>query len=358
LSDTGVQLPLSQRYDPGRSGFVRGGTTTLVVSADNELLLSYATLGGTIRNCAGGVTPWRTWITCEETTLTPVTEPRTTKAHGYCFEVRAFAIVPAEPVPLRAMGRFSHEAVAVDPRTGIIYETEDTNSSCFYRFILNKQEDLRAGGRLEAMRLLEFLKGVNTTQNFPVGVEFEVDWVPIANVDPSDIDIPVNVQAQSQGAAIIRRGEGIFWNTTDQAMYFAATDGGGARSGQIFKYTPLKGRGGNGTLELFVEAPAPDTETSPNEWQWPDNVAATPWGDLILCEDGPTNQHLYILNAARKVSRFARNVLNRTEFAGACFSADGRTLFVNIYGNDTLPGLTVAITGPWQPDVSRSRRRP
>ncbi len=362
--DDGVRIPLEQRYDPGSGGFVRGGTTNLIVSRDNELLASYATLGGTFRNCAGGVTPWGTWLTSEETTVVPETDPRHTKRHGYNFEVPARASGPVEPVPLVAMGRFSHEAVAVDPRTGFVYETEDEGDSAFYRFRPYRRGRLEEGGVLEAMRLLDFRSGVSTSNRpgetsvaFPAGVEFEVDWVPIASVDPGAGDTPTRVQARERGAAIIRRGEGIWWSTFDDAFYFVSTDGGAARSGQIFRFTPGRGRGKQGTFELFLEASGPDTETSPGEWEWPDNLTVTPWGDLLLCEDGPGTQYLTIVTRGGEVFRFARNALNDSEFAGACFGPDGRTLFVNIYGNDTAPGVTLAVTGPWQGDRDRGRDR-
>ncbi len=359
-TDDGVRIPLARRYDPGNDAFVRGGTTNLVVSRDNELLASYATLGGTFRNCAGGTTPWGTWITCEETTVVPETDPRHAKRHGYCFEVPALARGPIEPVPLAAMGRFSHEAVAVDPRTGFVYETEDEGDACFYRFRPYRWGRLERGGVLEAMRLVEFRGGVNTSNRpgetsvaFPAGVEFEVEWVPIATVDPGAGDTPVRHQAQAQGAAVVRRGEGIWWSGFDHAFYFVSTDGGAARSGQIFRFAPAEGAGHGrrrrrDTLELFLEASAPDSETSPHEWEWPDNITVTPWGDLLLCEDGPGTQYLTIVSHEGEVFRFARNALNDSEFAGACFGPDGRTLFVNIYGDDTTPGVTLAVTGPWR----------
>ena len=102
-----------------------GGTTTLVYDTRTQTLEKhFLSLIGTIRNCAGGLTPWNTWITCEETMQKA--EGTYDADHGYNFEVPASADIGlADPIPLKAMGRFNHEAVAVDPKTGIVYETED-----------------------------------------------------------------------------------------------------------------------------------------------------------------------------------------------------------------------------------------
>jgi secreted PhoX family phosphatase len=347
-TDNGLPIPLAQRYDPGRPNargvaqYVRGGTTNLVVDRDGTLLATYPSLGGTIRNCAGGPTPWGSWLTCEETN-TFETSTGAAKRHGYVFEVPSTATGPVAPVPLVAMGRFSHEAVAVDPESGHVYLTEDEGDSALYRFRPAELGSLAAGGVLEAMKLVA-LPGVDTASGFPVGQPFEVEWVPVANANPGPGQTTTRAQAQALGAAIVRRGEGCWWSRNDDAVFVVSTSGGDAGQGQVFRYAPRAGAGRGGVVELFIESEG-DDQSSPRLWQLPDNITVAPWGDLVICEDGDGQQNLWIVSKERGVFRFAANLINEAEFAGACFAPNGRTLFVNIQ----TPGVTFAITGPFRP---------
>lgn len=105
-----------------------GGTTTLVLDSESlSLKRQYRTLAGTIRNCAGGTTPWGSWLSCEESVSRA--DGTINKDHGFVFEVPANASGLIDPVPLKAMGRFNHEAACVDPATGAVYLTEDRPDS-------------------------------------------------------------------------------------------------------------------------------------------------------------------------------------------------------------------------------------
>ena len=137
-------------YDPWGGG----GTTTLVVNPfTRELERDFISMSGTIVNCAGGITPWNTWITCEETNAGP--SGGWAMQHGYCFDVPVAAETTVPAIPIPDMGRFSHEAVAVDPETWIVYETEDNgaNNSGFYRFLANTPGVLANGGRLQMLAI-------------------------------------------------------------------------------------------------------------------------------------------------------------------------------------------------------------
>lgn len=347
-----------------------GGTTTLVIGPNREVQKHFVSLAGSAVNCAGGPTPWGSWITSEETFSTVGT-----MRHGYNFEVVADANSGVvTPVPLKAMGRFSHEAVAVDPGTGYIYETEDRGDSCFYRFVPNSRitapgQLATVGGSLYALRIKN---GPQNTTNNPtqggvpgsiaVGQTFDVDWVKIDNADPNsesrtgDVaagQVGVRYQAQAKGAAIFFRGEGTWYG--NGLVYFVATQAGppatgatnGRGNGQVWAYNPRTEK-----LTLIVEA-----ASSGDMLDEPDNVTVAPFGDLILCEDSSDDfQYLVGVTVEGKLYQFAKNVVFSNapandprsgfvgnEFAGACFSPDGRTLFVNIQ----TPGITFAIWGPW-----------
>ncbi len=337
-SGTKVQVP--NPYDP----ICRGGTTTLIVGRDRKLIKEFSSLGGTIRNCAGGLTPWDSWISCEEDVTIPTATNGVTKPHGYNFEVPASATSPVEAIPLVEMGRFNHEAVAVDPKTGIVYQTEDNGSSLFYRFIPKHYGNLKAGGTLQALRIKDRPE-VNTNTGFVVGQKWDVDWVTIPEPNPTTVD-NVRVQGRSLGAARFNRGEGIWYDDnkgkkdkkgkddkkSKGEFYFTATSGGPVGGGQVWRYIP-----GEETIELFVES------QSKNELDMPDNLVVAPFGDLILCEDGGGDNFLIGITPSGEIYKFARNALQTGEFAGACFSPDGDTLFVNIQS----PGITLAIWGPW-----------
>lgn len=331
------------KYDPSGTG----GTTTLIVGPNRKLIRDYGSLAGTYRNCAGGPTPWGSWVSCEENTSTPETNDpadpanNVTKRHGYNFEVPSQAKGPVEPVPLVAMGRFNHEAIAVDPKTGIVYETEDRGDGLFYRFIPNQRQNLRQG-KLEALKIKGRPQAITKT-GFPVGQPMEVEWVPIENPDPAmdtaedGTPTPESVRAQgfAKGAAQFTRGEGTWYG--DNEIYFTCTDGGDAELGQVWRYQPGRNPREGGVLTLFAEPNNPDILDGP------DNITVAPFRDLFICEDGEAEQFIRGINPQGQLYTFARNAINDKEFAGACFSPDGQTMFLNIQN----PGITFAIWGPW-----------
>jgi uncharacterized protein len=337
-------------YDAGRGkrpGL--GGTTTLVFNTDTqELEKHFLSLAGTYRNCAGGMTPWNTWISCEE----DVSRPKKwclspahlmEKEHGYNFEVPVTDTIQlADPVPLKAMGRFRHEAVSVDPRTGIVYQTEDREDGLLYRFIPNQRGVLRAGGRLQALKLRDLFRA--DTRNWHQQTIPRRQTLPVEWVDIREVEAPIRDDLRYQGffekgAARFARGEGCWFG--GNTLYFACTNGGRKKKGQIWRYVPSAQEGtaeeerNPGLIELFIE---------PNDGRLVencDNLTIAPWGDLIICEDGVSPKHLIGLTPEGKLYKLARTTLG--ELAGVCFSPDGSTLFVNIQN----AGLTVAITGPW-----------
>ena len=328
----------SRLYDDGGESDrpCMGGTTTLVYDTRKQTVVrEFMSLAGTLRNCAGGLTPWNSWITCEETVDRK--GKYCAQDHGYCFEVPATAEPGlVQPIPLKAMGRFNHEAIAVDPRTGHVYETEDRMDGLLYRFTPDQPGKLAAGGKLQAMALWNNskrdLRNGSVIPVLPVGGRVPVRWIDLDNVESPKDDL--RTRGYKAGALRFARGEGMWYG--NGMIYFACTAGGRALRGQIWRYHPSS-EAGTGELELFIEP------NHPQLVDMCDNITLAPWGDLILCEDGTGDQFLVGVTAEGKLYPLAKNAQGKSEFAGATFSPDGSTLFVNIQS----PGWTLAVTGPW-----------
>ena len=322
-------VPATNPYDPAAPG----GTTALLIGPDDKLAESYVTSSGQLNNCAGGGTPWGTWITCEE--------DRTT-GHGYAFEVDPYDPESAlSKSPIRGMGFFSHEAVAIDPATGIAYLTEgdprgrldaDTRVSFLYRYLPDDRSQkpgaLQRGGTLQAMALEELPPGFDA-DSLSTGQRFGVVWHDVSADEPHD-------DAVAKGCTRFNRLEGAFF--AGGAFWFDDTSGGEQRCGQVFRYLPS-----TNTLELFFEG------RDRGEMDAPDNICITPWGDLWWAEDGDGEQRIMGITPDREIYTFARNRNvglddgTSSEFAGPTFSPDGKTFFVNIQD----PGHTFAIRGPF-----------
>jgi uncharacterized repeat protein (TIGR03803 family) len=253
------------------------------------------------------------------------------------------------------MGRFCHEAIAIDPATGIVYETEDRNSAGFYRFIPREEGNLSAGGKLQMLRAsgAPDLRG-----EAPAAGMFDVSWVDIDDPErahtPATTDtLGVFSQGKAKGATTFARLEGCTY--VDGYIYFSSTSGGATGHGEIWRYDPR-----NETIALIFTSPSFSVLDSP------DNIVAGPHGALVVCQDGDTMpQLLYGLTPNGRPFALAANnvVLNgernniagdfrREEWCGATFSPDGQWLFVNIQ----TPGITFAITGPWNSMFNETRK--
>jgi secreted PhoX family phosphatase len=343
----GVPAVEGLTYDPA----AKGGCTALELDGRNNVLSERVAIAGTAVNCAGGPTPWGTWLTCEENEDRAGTNG-CTKDHGYIFEVDGADPRRTGAVPLAAMGRFQHEAIAVDPTSGIVYETEDAFErpfGLFYRFLphrpLGGTGSLRAGGTLEAMRVpgVPDLSGIQGT-----GACFDrVEWVPVP--DSQARQTPIRLQDFGpRGITHAQKLEGCYWGGS--SVYFvssfarSAQGSAGDHFGQVWKYEPRRGR----LTLVIVFGPRSDIQL-PGES--PDNICLAPGGGLMVCEDGGGAQFVYGLSRRGEVYPMARGTQNIGtpeepewgEFAGVTFSPDGATMYVNCY----TPGTTFAVTGPW-----------
>jgi uncharacterized protein len=345
------KIPAELIYDRDDSGLpMGGGTTTLVWDLRAGRLVSHhLSLAGTVTNCAGGVTPRGSWYSCEETTQAKGQEAG--KDHGWVFEVPASSRGLVVPRPIVGMGRFRHEAAATDPRTGIVYLTEDLMDGLIYRYLPGDPARPAAGGRLQALGLRADPESDLRNHDEIVwrqGDSRQVSWIDVDGVDNPYDDL--RHRGRAKGAARFARGEGLFFGERD--LFISATSGGPRGYGQILRYSlsPDEGRPSErdrpGNLQLFIEP------KDPTVMYMADNISVAPWGHLFVCEDKTEGRNmLKAVTPGGKTYTVGRNpaqpsVLDasNTELAGVCFSPDGSTMFVNLY----LPGATLAVTGPWR----------
>lgn len=330
--------------DPAYNRNAGGGTTTLTFDPGaGKFTEARASLSGTIRNCAGGPTPGGSWLTCEETTVVGADGTR----HGYVFEVPHHKA--GDPRPIKEMGRYSHEAVAVHPRTGVVYLTEDDTPAGFYRFIPKRRHTLSAGGKLQMLVIKTDDGSSYSTYGDPTGTEYETDWVTIDNPDYAPGEVRPALQGQAKGAAVFRRLEGAWWG--NDRVYIVSTSGGPKGQGQVFEYDPAEER-------LRVLFASPDAAVLNN----PDNICVSPRGGIVLCEDGDSGEYLHGLTTDGEIFPFALNQVvipaggvpgkkvapgnyGGSEWCGSTFEPEGgKWLFANVQS----PGITFAITGPWK----------
>ncbi|WP_431930038.1 alkaline phosphatase PhoX [Nonomuraea jabiensis] len=339
-------------YDEGG----RGGTTNIVVDRNGKRVREYVSLAGTVQNCAGGVTPWNTWLTCEETEVRAGGPLK--KDHGYVFEVDPFdKDANEQPVPLKFLGRYAHEAVAVHPRNSEIYLTEDAGAPNGLYFRWTPPRGFRPGkgalrklalgkdgdtaGTLEAMSCFKGAKHIgDLSEATQPGTKYKVKWVEVPDRDAKTVS--VRKQFGDDKVTRSRKLEGQWWG--DGGVYFVASfarhdDGSrNEHDGQVWFYDP---ESETVTLKtIFGVNPDPEQDT---DYDGPDNITVSPYGGLILAEDGEGVQHLVGVTEKGSPYPMARNDLNDSEFAGVVFSNDGKFLFASIQ----TPGYTFAITGPW-----------
>lgn len=350
-------VPLTEGlvYDPAASG----GCSVVEVHRGGEVA-QWVGIAGTSQNCAGGRTPWSTWLTCEETEDL-AGKNGMTKDHGYVFEVDPCdRRANRAPKPIKAFGRYAHEAVVIDPKRGHAYLTEDadTPNGLLYRWVpphgfKHGRGHLRQladdAGVLQATKCFDsggrFVDDLSRATR--IGTVYGVDWVDVPDRDGRTKS--VRKQFADTDITRARKLEGMWWG--DGGVYivssFARAESPVQHDGQVWFYDPKRR-----TLTLKVLLGVNADPSKDGAFDGPDNITVSPYGGLIIAEDGEGVQHLFGATERGRTYPIARNELNIgteekpefSEFTGVVFSPDGRTLYANIQ----TPGIMLAITGPWK----------
>ncbi|WP_274556923.1 alkaline phosphatase PhoX [Streptomyces spiramyceticus] len=345
-------VPLAEGlvYDPAASG----GCTVVEVHRSGEVA-EWVGIAGTSTNCAGGRTTWGTWLTCEENT-DRAGENGMTKDHGYVFEVDPYdRRANLDPKPIKAFGRFDHEAVVIDPKRGHAYLTEDDSNpnGLLFRWVpphgfkhgrgrLRKLAD--DAGTLQAAKCFDsggrFVDDLSRATK--IGTVYGVDWAEVPDRDGRTV--PVREQFDDGDITRARKLEGMWWadgGTYIVSSYARDESPGEPHDGQVWFYDPRRR-----TLTLKVLL------STSGDYDGPDNITVSPYGGLVIAEDGDGGQHLFGATDSGRTYPVARNECNIgtdaepefSEFAGVVFSPDGKTLYAGIQD----PGIMLAITGPWR----------
>lgn len=363
-SNARVVVPLVEGtvYDAGVPHGM-GGNTVVELSQNGQFEQQWVALSGTIRNCAGGETPWNSWLACEEdvtkagTSVVSSVDGKTyvtQKDHGYVFEVFADVVAAQDPTPIKAWRRAVWEGAAIGPDRDIAYLTEDTGRGLFYRWLAPEgakigpyiaQQFGENDGILQAAQLVRNgvpLVHYGQLTAADLNKPYEVTWVD-GGADRQAQQ--AHLRDQYPGATQHPKIEGCW--TDGKGLWFTLSY---TNQSQINSYKASHGidmTGDSGMIVFYDYAANTMTvkeyyaNGNAEGFHGPDNIAVSPWGSVVICEDGNDPCSLIAFSEARGSREVARELADRGEWAGAVFNKSGSLLFASVQSD-----CTYAISGP------------
>jgi hypothetical protein len=301
-----------------------GGCSAIKFNADGAVVDAYPILTATTQNCAGGKTPWQTWVSCEETTA------------GVCWECDPFA--ESQGLAKPSLGLFAHEAIAVDQAKGIIYLTEDNSSGRFYRWLADRNDiDPNTGrmametGSLQVMNIAGFENGGYPEKTEDVRELRSVTWVDvIRSAEPqSTVRGELAEADQTVPGTLFNGGEGLWYYSLPASVNHIPSAGSVATRGLVF----FTCKGDNRVWALDIENQLVelifDNEQIEPDFNDVDNLTVSPWGDVIVAEDPPTEPYSRIMVVLPNATCVVLVQCEHpgSEICGPAFSPDGRKLY-------------------------------
>lgn len=317
---------------------LQGGCGAIVFDADGTIADAYSILDFTTMNCAGGKTPWDTWVSCEEHPI------------GMCWECDPYA--PGQGTAKPSLGRFFHEAIAVDPKHNVIYLTEDAEDGRFYRWVADPSDiDAMTGrmamenGTLQCINLAGYEDGGYEADDAKLRKLMPVTWADVQN--------PLQPQALNRGpGTVFNGGEGLWYYELPPTIQSIPVGGTVPTRGVVFWTT----KGDNRVWALDVENQLVELIFDNGQIEPAfgdvDNLTVSPGGDILVAEDGEGLRIMVVLpnKQSKTLVQLDPIAHAESEICGPAFSPDGsRLYFSSQRGPDFLgapTGTTFEVTIP------------